>query len=180
MPIGERLRELRLLKNLTQEELGERSDLTKGYISQLENNQTSPTLDTLQDVLTVLGCSLADFFATTPKTAQILFTQDDQVIHEDEHEQYRLTWLVSESNEYDMEPVLLELSPKGQFKAFNPSASETFIYVLSGSVSLQLGECLIHAKAHETLYFTADAPHQLFNHGHTPALVILVATESYL
>ncbi len=38
MEIGEKLRNLRIQKNLTQEELGERTDLSKGYISQLERD----------------------------------------------------------------------------------------------------------------------------------------------
>ena len=39
MEIGEKLRNLRIQKNLTQEELGERTDLSKGYISQLERDK---------------------------------------------------------------------------------------------------------------------------------------------
>lgn len=42
MKIGEKLKNLRIQKNLTQEELGERTDLTKGYISQLERDLSSP------------------------------------------------------------------------------------------------------------------------------------------
>ncbi len=41
MEIGEKLRNLRIQKNLTQEELGERTDLSKGYISQLERDLSS-------------------------------------------------------------------------------------------------------------------------------------------
>ena len=41
MEIGEKLRNLRIQKNLTQEELGERTDLSKGYISQLERDLRS-------------------------------------------------------------------------------------------------------------------------------------------
>ncbi len=44
MEIGEKLRNLRIQKNLTQEELGERTDLSKGYISQLERDLSSPSI----------------------------------------------------------------------------------------------------------------------------------------
>lgn len=46
MDIGQKIRDLRIQKNLTQEELGERTDLTKGYISQLEHDQSSPSMET--------------------------------------------------------------------------------------------------------------------------------------
>ena len=46
MDIGQRIKNLRVQKGLTQEELGERTDLTKGYISQLERNLSSPSMET--------------------------------------------------------------------------------------------------------------------------------------
>ena len=50
MEIGEKIRSLRLKLGLTQEELAERSDLTKGFISQLERDLTSPSVDSLNDL----------------------------------------------------------------------------------------------------------------------------------
>ena len=49
-------------KGLTQEELADRSELSKGFISQLENDVTSPSIATLVDVLTCLGTDLKTFF----------------------------------------------------------------------------------------------------------------------
>ena len=51
MEIGLKIKELRLKKQLTQEELADRCELTKGYISQLENDLTSPSIATLKDIL---------------------------------------------------------------------------------------------------------------------------------
>ena len=62
MELGAKLKEMRLKKNLTQEELADRCELTKGYISQLENDLTSPSIATLTDLLTALGSNLSDFF----------------------------------------------------------------------------------------------------------------------
>ena len=58
MEIGKKIKELRNTLNLSQEELASRCDLTKGYISQLENNLTSPSIATLVDILNALGTSL--------------------------------------------------------------------------------------------------------------------------
>lgn len=62
MEIGKKIRELRMRKGLTQEELANRSELSKGFISQLENDVTSPSIATLVDVLTCLGTDLKTFF----------------------------------------------------------------------------------------------------------------------
>ena len=62
LEIGEKIKRLRLKKGLTQEELGERTDLSKGYISQLERDLSSPSIETLFSILEVLGCSPKEFF----------------------------------------------------------------------------------------------------------------------
>ena len=51
MDIGLKLEELRILKGLTQEELADRAELSKGFISQIERNLTSPSIATLMDIL---------------------------------------------------------------------------------------------------------------------------------
>ena len=63
MDIGSKIRELRLKADLTQEELGDRCELTKGYISQLENDVTSPSIATLEDIVAALGTTLVELFS---------------------------------------------------------------------------------------------------------------------
>ena len=71
--LGTRLRNLRLENELTQEELANRSELTKGYISQLENNLASPSISTLEDILEVLGSSLSEFFANDESQEKVVY-----------------------------------------------------------------------------------------------------------
>jgi len=59
MDIGATLRALRLSRNLTQEDLANRSELSKGFISQVENNLTSPSIATLTDLIESLTLSLS-------------------------------------------------------------------------------------------------------------------------
>ena len=46
MKIGAKVKELRVQKGLTQEELADRTELSKGFISQLERDLTSPSIAT--------------------------------------------------------------------------------------------------------------------------------------
>ena len=62
MKIGERIRNSRQLSNLTQEELAERANLTKGFISQIERDLTSISLDSLIQILEALDENISDFF----------------------------------------------------------------------------------------------------------------------
>lgn len=76
MNIGEKLKSLRLQLGLTQEELAERSEFTKGFISQIERNLSSPSVDSLDDILEALGTNLGDFFKEE-EVQRIHFTEDD-------------------------------------------------------------------------------------------------------
>ena len=139
MNIGRRIRNLRLKKGLTQEELGERTDLTKGYISQIERDLSSPSIETFFNILEVLGCPPREFFDEGKREQKVVYTDEDLTEFADEERGYTVQWLVPESNENEMEPILLTIAPGGKFKEFEPSSSDTFAYVLSGSVKVRLG-----------------------------------------
>ncbi|MFD1430533.1 MULTISPECIES: helix-turn-helix domain-containing protein [Lacticaseibacillus] len=179
MDIGQKIRDLRIQKNLTQEELGERTDLTKGYISQIEHDQSSPSMETFFDLLNVLGQTPAQFFAEG-RREQIVYPKADQVEYSDEERGYQLRWLVPESNENEMEPVRIRFEQEGVFKTFEPSPAETFIYVTHGKIALELGEARYIAKSGETIYFHATQQHRIVNAAKGISEVLLVATASYL
>ena len=78
MVLGDKIKELRLQCEFTQEELANRLELTKGYISQLENNLTSPSIQTLFAILEVLGVETHEFFSKPEdEDAKIVFTKED-------------------------------------------------------------------------------------------------------
>ena len=62
MEIGSKIKRMRLRLGLTQEELADRTELTKGFISQLERDITSPSIATLMDILEALGSNVGGVF----------------------------------------------------------------------------------------------------------------------
>ena len=74
--IGGKIKGLRLKLGLTQEELAARTELSKGFISQLERNLTSPSIATLTDILEALGTDLASFFSEAAP-AKVVFAAED-------------------------------------------------------------------------------------------------------
>ena len=76
MDIGKKLRELRKQNDLTLEDLASRSELTKGFLSQVERNLTAPSIATLEDILEALGSNLSEFFHEEEEK-QIVFGVED-------------------------------------------------------------------------------------------------------
>ena len=103
--LGKKIRELRLGNNLTQEELANRLELTKGYISQLENNLTSPSMQTLFSILEVLGTDVHEFFSIE-EDQTVVFKKDDFYIKENEDLKHMVSWIVPNALKYEMEQFL--------------------------------------------------------------------------
>ena len=180
MQIGAKIKALRLKKGLTQEELGERTDLTKGYISQLERDLNSPSIETLFNILEVLGSTPKEFFDDTANKQPVVYTKDDQTSFTDQDKKYTIEWLIPTSNEKEMEPVILTLNKDGEFKQFEPSLSETFIFVLNGRIRVVIGNEEYIAGEGHSVYYEASSRHQIFNAHNGITRLLLVATESYL
>lgn len=180
MQIGHKIKSLRLKKGLTQEELGERTDLTKGHISQLERDLNSPSIETLFTLLEVLGTTPKEFFDEPKKKLKVVYTPEDQTVYTDDDLSYRMRWLIPRSNENDMDPVHITFDDKGEFKQFEPSLAETFIYVLSGKINIELGDKKYIASKGDAVYYEASEPHRLSNAHSSKSTLLLVATESYL
>ena len=175
MDIGKKLKLLRVEKGLTQEELANRCELSKGFISQIENNITSPSIATLIDILNILGTDLQEFFNET-KNEQIIFTNDDMFEKEDIDLNHTIKWLVPNAQKNDMEPVLLTLEPFGRYQLEEPHEGEEFGYVLSGSIYLHFGCKKLLVKKDESFYFKAKENHYIENAGKSKVKIIWVTS----
>ena len=158
MKIGEKIRRLRQQYGLTQKELADRCELSKGFISQVERDLTSPSIATLMDILQALGTDLKDFFNEEPEE-QIVFHEGDYFEKEDDEYKNRMEWIIPNAQKNIMEPVRLTLAPGGNTYPDNPHEGEEFGYVLSGSITIHIGKKSYRAKKGESFYFTPKSTH---------------------
>ncbi len=172
--IGGRIKLLRLYYGLTQQELADRCELSKGFISQLESNQTSPSLATLSDIFDALGTSFEEFFAQTGDSTPVVYKSEDMCEKEDETG--KRTWLVSTAQRNEMEPILYEILPGQETPVDMPHAGEEFGYVLSGTITLRLGMKTEKLRKGDAFYFAADKQHSIKNRGKSTAQIIWVSS----
>lgn len=173
MEIGLRIKELRLKAGLTQEELADRCELTKGYISQLENDLTSPSIATLEDILLALGSNIVNFFSEAKTEEKVVFTKDDYF--EKVTDTQRLTWLVTNSQKNEMEPIRLTLEVGAKSDDDMPHEGEEFGYIISGTIRLTIGGNSYELNAGDTFYYAANKTHSVENVGRERAELIWVS-----
>ena len=161
MDIGSKIRELRILNGLTQEELADRSELSKGFISQLENDVTSPSIATLEDILQCLGMTISEFFSRDAEPPQTVFGNEDYFEKKDDELGNATTWIIPNAQKNIMEPIRLSLKAGGSTYPDNPHEGEEFGYVLKGEIVIVLGKERYKAKAGESFYYTPDRKHYI-------------------
>ena len=175
MDIGTKINQLRKKNGLTQEELADRCELSKGFISQVERGLTSPSIATLIDILEILGTNLPDFFSDT-KEEKVTYSKDDMFETEDSELKYSLKWLIPNAQKNAMEPIMITIEAGGQYIEEEPHEGEEFGYVLSGSITLHLGKKKYKVKKGESFYYKAKVTHYISNNSKVPAKVIWIST----
>lgn len=173
MEIGKKIKALRTKNGLTLEELASRSELTKGFLSQLERDLTSPSISTLEDILEALGTNLSDFFKEE-KEKQIVFKEEDFFV--DEREDGTVEWIVPNAQKNKMEPIRLTLHQHQKSKQMHEHEGEEFGYVLQGCVELVYGEKKYKIHQKETFYVDGSHEHYLYNPYSTDAVVLWMTT----
>jgi transcriptional regulator with XRE-family HTH domain len=163
---------MRLAHQLTQEELAVRAGVTKGFISQLERNKSSVSLETLEAVLEVLGERLSSFFSTDARQPFVFGRQDRTALDDRGCDKFEL--LVPNSTTMAMEPVRMVLGPGQRFGPHTPHNGEEFGYVIRGRLSISLGRRSMVAKAGDSFSYKASQEHAFRNVGRSPAEVLFV------
>jgi len=172
MKIGERIRNLRQVRSLTQEELAERAGLTKGFISQVERDLTSVSLESLLQILDALDVDASHFFQEIVEERVVFRKGDKVVIKKDGVSRFEL--LVPGSANRSMEPARLVLAPGESTEEDAPHPGEEMGYVMQGKIRIRLGEKSFDASKGDCFYFTANRVHQITNAGKGKAVILWV------
>lgn len=178
MNIGSKIKALRVAKNLTQEELADRAELSKGFISQVERDLTSPSIATLVDILQCLGTNLKDFF-NDDEEEQIVFKQEDYFEKMDEELGNAVEWIIPNAQKNEMEPIRLTLRPSGSTYPDLPHEGEEFGYVLSGNITIHVGNKTYEAKKGEAFYFTPSGQHYIEADKNGASLIWVTSPPSF-
>jgi len=172
LKLGPKLRRLRRLRGLTIEELAEKADLTKGFISQLERDKTVPSITTLKQVLDVLGVDLATFFSDLEDREKNIYTRKERVV-EKKGKFYRIENLIPKLKYLEMEPVLLTLEAQAEYSE-NFEEDEGFGFVVRGRLELTVDKEKRIVNRGDCFYIFFDNKLVVKNLTKKPAEILIV------
>lgn len=173
LSVGTRIRQAREQKQYTLKQLSSRTGLSIGFISQVERNQTDPSLASLKKLAAGLDIKLRDLFDVEAAEHIIVKKGAGRMLHLDAAVTCEL--LAAPLNKI-MEPMIKYISPGGKSGLVQPHSGEEFIWVIKGSLKVTLGSKKYILTDGDSVYFQAEQTHSWENIGTEECQAIWVMT----
>ena len=177
--VGQRLREIRAARKLSIRALAELSGLNANTLSLIENEHTSPSVSTLQQLAKGLGVHVSEFFQSDQGSQTIVFQKKGK--------RPRLTFenstledLAAGMPRFGAEPIIVTLDPgadSGKLPIVH--TGREFVYCLQGQIAYTVAAEKYVLEAGDSLFFEAYLPHHWKNTAtrSSQAVLVLIASD---
>ena len=165
--VSQKIRQLRQRQGMTVEQLAAKSGVSKGFISQVENFRTTPSLKVLQRIAEALGVEIGGLFQTgdpAPECSYCRLDEGEELVRDDNF-RFGMRYLALAYRQIGrkMNPFVVEYRPGAETRPFLMHDTEEFFVLLAGEVV-----CCAPDEAHarrmsagDTVYFRANLPHRV-------------------
>ncbi|MEW6662500.1 MAG: helix-turn-helix domain-containing protein [Bacillota bacterium] len=175
MDIGKRIKQLREDQGLTLKNVADASNLSVGFLSQVERNITDPSIVSLKKIAEALGVKLKDFFEKLPEKKvvvrkdernKLLIGGSSKIVYE----------ILAPAIDRKMEPILKVVEPKASSGEVEGHEGEEFAFILQGTLELWIGNDSYVLEEGDSVYFDASQPHLYKNPGLEKCICVWVVT----
>ncbi len=176
--LGERLRELRQLRNLTLKQVAEETGLSISFLSLVERDKVSISVDNLEILARYYQVRLVNLFQNVQEDTSLV-TRAAQVQQKlgpitDRRSAFML---LSYRSGARMEPLLIRIGPGYGDSEFRSLDGDMFLFVLEGSIRLlsEKGEQLI-LQTGDSAYYYGFPGHRIRNASDEQSALLLLVT----
>jgi transcriptional regulator with XRE-family HTH domain len=187
--IGEKIKSLREMKNLSIEEIAERSGLSILQINRIEQDEEFPSLAPLIKIARVLGVRLGTFLDDQQELGPVIcrkkniedvegisFSNNAKTVHKN-MSYYALS---QDKSGRHMEPFLISVRP-AEKADFVPSSheGEEFIFVMEGIIEINYGKDTYILEEGDSIYYDSIVAHHVHAGNEYPARILGVVYTPY-
>ncbi|NML35813.1 helix-turn-helix domain-containing protein [Chitinophaga sp. G-6-1-13] len=178
--ISNRIKEKRKAKGITIQELADKAEVSKGLISQIENNRTVPSLLVLINIIRALNLDLNEFFNEIDQQSQqskVIIKQKSSY-QEFEKEpakgfQYKRI-LTKNVKHFPVDIVMLELKKGARRSQIVKTDAYEYKYIIKGSVEYLIDNEKYILEEGDSLFFDGRLGHKPANIGEDTAQILVV------
>lgn len=182
LKIGNKMKELREKNRYTFQDLAAKTDLTKEFLAQVENNEIVPPVATLLKLAKALNVDMSYFFQDQAGSGKIAVTrvQERTRVERRPHHQkgevnYIYEALETKKTDKHMQPFWVEFPPQDTSDMiFVSHEGEEFLHLLVGKLEFRSVDRVEILDPGDSIYFESDVSHSFRCLGEEPAKAIVV------
>lgn len=168
MQIGQRIKELRKSKNLTLQAMAAKTGFSLGFLSNLERDQTSPTIDQLQTIADVFDSSLLAILSEAPAYQPVVYKDErDLMFRIDGKIRYEFTTL--RNTELKGVCMTIEADNYEDELSWGHSKDE-FGIITQGSIHMEIDGVGYELHEGDSIYIKRNTPHKFHKMGEGPCV----------
>jgi transcriptional regulator with XRE-family HTH domain len=178
--ISNKIKGARKGKHATVQELATKAHVSKGLISQVENNRTIPSLPVLLAIIRALNLDLNDFFKDIipiAKAPKVIIKERGEYQKFEKENARGFTYkriLTKDIKNLPVDIVLLELKRGARRAAMVHTEAYEFKYIIKGSVQYLIDGKKYRLEEGSSLFFDGRLGHTLSNAGKSEAQILVV------
>ncbi len=178
--IGSKIKKLRSEKNLTLKELNQLTNLSVGFLSQLERGLTTVAIDSLDNISKALGVDINYFFTVSKEQTNVVqksYEREVVLMEKDNFVQFNLSHNLSDKA---MLPRLIEVYPKKDDETVLPYAheGEEFIYILEGILTYYYDGERYELYPNDSVHIHSTSAHIWENNTNKIVKLLMVSTPN--
>ena len=173
--LGQRIRELRVRRNWTQDALAERAGVSKAMLSKVERGENNPTLVVAAKIAAALGLTMSQLIGADERRRALRLPKEQRVSFLDPATGIeRRLFPAFGSSAIDIVQIVVPAGASSGDLAPHLMPVEYYLLVEQGSVRFTIDDEMYDLTAGDAFYFMGDAPHRFDNLGDDDARYICV------
>ena len=161
---------------MTLRQLGEQSGLTASYISQIERDQTSPSIASLKKIASAFKIRIVDFFMEESVGEPVVMGPEERIRVSLKGWRAQIQQLVKSVTNKRMQPFYTVIEPGGGSKSPYSHVGEEFGIVLEGTLTLTVGDQVSPVPKGHSFYYSSLIPHSWTNKESASTVVVWVVS----
>jgi transcriptional regulator with XRE-family HTH domain len=178
--VGERVKRAREKRGLSLLDISRRTGIDVSLLSEIEEGQSAPPLGTVVKLAKALEMKMGYFISGDElRPFTIVHRGDRKVVSRydskrDKHYGYGYESLAPYKKDRHMEPFLVTLQPATTEEERSAHDGQEFIFVLTGSMEVRLGEEIHVLEPGDAIYYDSTVPHLVKCHGQETTRILAV------
>ncbi|MBI4649768.1 helix-turn-helix transcriptional regulator [Candidatus Desantisbacteria bacterium] len=179
LTLGEKIKNIRLEKRITLEEVARHTKLTPSFISQIERNLASPSVQSLHKIAIALGSKISNFFEENDSKGLVLLKKNYKQNIPVKFQAYTIR-LINDISSINLHPfvIILDNSPNAE-KELPSHSEDEFGIVIKGKILLSINKVTYTMEEGDCIYLTSPGKHKITNIGNKKVEVLWIYGSNF-